>query len=52
LKDIVYQTVIKFGTKEEWNNLLNMALKTNSEVEKLKMLRALAHSQDASLLQL
>ena len=52
LKDIVYQTVIKFGSKEEWYQLLNVAIKTNTETEKLKMIRDLTHSQDTSLLRL
>jgi hypothetical protein len=51
MKDIVFQTAVRFGTKEEWHKLFEIATKTKSDIEKLRLLRALTHTQDHNLIQ-
>lgn len=49
-KNVIYQTVIAFGTEEDFKVLYDIAMKTTDNSEKLRMLRGLAASRDYNLL--
>lgn len=49
-KDIIYSTVIQNGGRKEWEEMYEMALKTGSQSEKLRLLKALAMSKDLTIL--
>ena len=51
-KNVVYQTVITYGSENDYNQLFDIALKTVDNAEKLRMLRGLAASKDYALLKL
>jgi hypothetical protein len=46
----VYDTVIKYGSEEDWLNMYNLALNQNSNAEKLRFFRALTNTKDLNLL--
>ena len=50
MKDIVFQTAIRFGSKDEWIKLFEIATKTKSDIERLRLLRTLTHTQDHNLI--
>ena len=50
-KSVIYETVIKFGTEQDWQELYNIAMKTQTPAEKLRMVRALTATTNYKLLQ-
>ena len=51
-KQIVYETVIKYGNENNWFELYNMSMREQSPSERLRMLRSLTASRDYNLLRL
>lgn len=49
-KNVIYQTVIAFGTEDDFKVMYDIAMKTTDNSEKLRMLRGLAASRDYNLL--
>ena len=51
-KDLILETVVQYGGEIESNLLYDKALTTSDYEEKLRIMRALTHSTNATFLQL
>ena len=51
-KSVIYQTIVQFGERQDWQQLYDIALKETNEAEKLRILRALTFSKDYEQLRL
>ncbi len=51
-KNVVLQSVMRYASEDEWNQLYNKALDTKDNSEKLRLLRGLATTRNYNLLKL
>ena len=51
-KNTVLQTVIKYGTTKDWQQMYSISVGTKDNTEKLRLIRALASSSDYQLVKL
>jgi hypothetical protein len=51
-KNTVLQTVIKYGTTKDWQQMYSISVDTKDNTEKLRLIRALASSSDYQLVKL
>jgi hypothetical protein len=51
-KNTVLQTVIKYGTTKDWQQMYSISMGTKDNTEKLRLIRALASSNDYQLVKL
>jgi hypothetical protein len=49
-KGIIYSTVIKYGTEDDWFMMFDKAINTSENAEKLRLLRGLAASRDLNII--
>ena len=49
-KALIYDTIARHGSESEWKKLYDLALKSPSYAEKLRILRSLSNTKNSALL--